>query len=110
MARTILQDTSSDLETSEINSRSSTESDTNETRYENESHEDISSYKEDYEQSPSQQEYDEYPGGYKPDMDGVTMLRKELANLQNKMERAMEENARLCQDSDEARGSEMYKH
>jgi hypothetical protein len=110
MAGTISQDTSSDLETSEINSRSSTESDTNGTRYEDESHEDISSYKKDYEQSPSQQEYDEYTGGYTPDMDELTMLRKELADLQNEMERAMEENVRLRHNRDEAGGSEMYEN
>jgi hypothetical protein len=85
------------------------ESDTNETRYENESPEDISSYN--YEQSPSPQECEEYMGGYKPDMDGVTMLRlrKELADLKNEMERAKIEHARLRQDRDEAGGSEMFE-
>ena len=102
------QDTSSDLETSEINSRLSSESDTNETQYEDESQEDMSSYKEDYEQWPSPQECVEYAEENEiSSMDGVTMLRKEMADLQNKMEREMVESARLHLDRAEAGGKEI---
>ena len=41
-------------------------------------------------------------------MDEVTVLRKEMADLQNEMEREMMENARLHQDRAEAGGNEIF--
>ena len=40
-------------------------------------------------------------------MDEVTMLRKEMADLRNEMEREMVENTRLRQNRDEAGGNEI---